>query len=94
MPDQSSHNANLLDSRCAQTGLAAEELGQRRYEVMGRDYAGRAPVTLGDRRAHGGRIALAKRLPSRRSFTRGAWSSRSPAAVTLTARTRRRDTAN
>jgi hypothetical protein len=43
--------------------------------------SGSTSVTLGERRAQGGRIALVKRRPSRRSSTRGAWISSAPAAV-------------
>ena len=50
-------------------------------ELPRRYNTGSPSVTLGERRAQGGRIALVKRRLSRRSWTRGAWISSSPAAV-------------
>ena len=50
-------------------------------EIPRRYSTGSTSATLGDRRAHGGRIALVKRRPSRRSLTRGACISSSPAVV-------------
>src|SRR5690349_23168281 len=50
-------------------------------EVPRRYSTGSTSVTLGERRAQGGRMALVKRRPSRRSWTRGAWILRAPAAV-------------
>ena len=56
--------------------------GSKSLVEMPRRYStGSTSATLGDRRAQGGRMALVKRRPSRRSLTRGAWTSSSPAAV-------------
>ena len=50
--------------------------GSKSLVEMPRRYStGRTSVTLGERRAQGGRMALVKRRPARRSWTRGVWIS-------------------